>query len=197
MWVGDLHRIFFCVLSGLALVACETGTIPAPKGSVRVAPEVVLALPKPSDLGRTLEASQLVTAHYGGQTFTFEGYISVTPERLLLLGLDMMGRLALSVTWTEAGIQSETAPWLPEQVRPENMLADIVMLYWPEDSVRGALSGAGNALASGPRYRSILSGGKEMIHADYDSDDPWTGTLNYRNLAWGYGLTVRSAEIPR
>jgi hypothetical protein len=195
---GKLNlRVVVAVLLGLTLSACATPPPEPAPGSVRVAPGLVLVLPKPSDLGRRLEASQLITAHYGDQTFVFEGHLSATPDRLLLLGLDPMGRKALSVTWTDAGIHAETAPWLPEQLHPENMLADIVMLYWPEESVRNALVNSGGTLAVGAHFRSITTGDKEVIRADYSGDDPWNGTLRYRNIAWGYGLEVQSVEVPQ
>jgi hypothetical protein len=187
----------FLLLAALALAGCAAAPPPLPPGSVRVAPGLVLVLPQPAELGRSLEATQLVTAHYGAQTFVFEGHVSATPERLLLVGLDPMGRKALSVTWSASGIQAETAPWLPEQLHPENMLADLVLLYWPEAVVRRGLAGSGGTVTSGARSRSIGLDGQELIHADYGQDDAWTGSLHYRNLAWGYGLDVQSAEVAR
>jgi len=165
-----------------------------PEGSVRISPSLFLTLPKPATLGRSLEASQLITAHYGDQTFVFEGHVSATPDRLLLLGLDGMGRKALTVSWDEGGIHAETAPWLPQQLRPENMLADIVMIYWPADQVNAALAASGGHVTVSGHSRSISDAKGEVIHADFSGDDPWNGSLQYRNLAWGYGLDVQSVE---
>lgn len=192
-----LHRFAISILAGLVLAACADRPAEPPPGSVRVGPGVVLVLPKPAELGRTVEATQLITAHYGEQTFVFEAHLSATPERLLLVGLDPMGRKMVSVTWSDVGIRIEAAPGLPRQLHPENMLADIVMLYWPEDSVRRALADSGARLTVGPHSRSVTALGAEVIHADFDSDDPWSGTLKYRNIPWGYGLEVKSVEVSR
>jgi hypothetical protein len=152
-------------------------------------------LPRPGDLGRNIEATQLVTAHYGDQTMVFEGHISITPARLLLVVVDSLGRRALSITWNDAGVTYDRAPWLPPTVRPENMLADIVLLYWPASVVGQALASSGGTLVEAPGARSILTAGKEVIHADYQSDsdsEAWGGHAHYRNLPWGYDLDIQS-----
>ncbi len=192
-------RVLIAAVIALAVVAC-TAERPAetpPSKAIRIAPGLALALPKPSELGRSLEASQLVTAHYGGQTFAFEGHVSATPERVLLVGLDTMGRRAVTVEWTEQGFRAERAPWLPEQLRPENMLADMVILYWPEAILRRALGPSGGGLAAGARFRSISADGKEVIRADYSAADPWNGKLTFSNFAWDYELDVQSVETHR
>ena len=166
----------------------------APEGSVRVTHEMFLVLPKPSTLGRSLEANQLITAHYGDQTFVFEGHMSASPDRLLLLGLDGMGRKALTVSWDAQGIHAETASWLPKQLRPENMLADIVMIYWPAEQVNAALAASGGHVTVSGHHRSISDAKGKVIQLDTSGDDPWNGSLQYRNLAWGYGLDVQSVE---
>lgn len=181
---------------GLALSACAGTRVPPaiPAGAVRLSQSLYLTLPKPSSLGRRVEAAQLITAHYGSQTYVFEGHLSATPQRVLLLGLDTLGRKAMTITWSDTGIHSETAPWMPKQLHPENMLADIVMIYWPADQVNAALARSGGHVTAAARSRSISDGRGETIHIDYSGDDPWNGSLHYRNLSWGYTLDVQSVE---
>ncbi|MGF7172642.1 DUF3261 domain-containing protein [Azospirillum doebereinerae] len=164
-----------------------------------VAPDARIALPRPADLGRSVEVAQLITVRREGQTFAFEGHMSVTPEAFTLVGLDGMGRRTMTLTWTDAGIQSESAPWLPDAVRPGSMLADIVLLYWPDAAVRKALAPVGGTLASDDHTRSIRVGGRDLMEAkhSWSSGGPWTGTLHYTNRAWGYEIDVQSVETPR
>lgn len=181
----------------LMLTACAAPPAAPAAGQVRLAPELVMALPPPAELGRSLEATQLVTAHYGDRTFVFEGHLSATPERFLMVCLDAMGRKALTITWSASGIAAEAAPWVPAELRPDNMLADMVLLYWPEASVRRLLAASAGTLVTGPRRRSVWVDGKEIVQVDYATADPWTGSLSYRNLAWGYGLEIQSVEVFR
>src|SRR5215470_19852954 len=119
------------------------------------APGRILALPLPADFGRTVEAAQMLSARYDGQTFLFEGRISITPQRLVLVGVDAMGRRAMTATWDGRSLNIESAPWLPASVRPGSMLADIVILYWPEAAVRKALASAGCKLIATVKSREV------------------------------------------
>jgi hypothetical protein len=160
------------------------------------APTRSLVLPQPADLGRNVQAMQLITVQRDGDTYVFEGQISITPERFLLVGTDAMGRRAMTVTWTDTGVTTETAPWMPSALRPDSMLADIVMLYWPEDVVRRAIAPAGAELVTDAMSRSVRIDGRDVLHAEYDGAgaSPWTGSLHYANHGWGYEITVRSVE---
>jgi len=185
----------------LALGACAA--VPSPDAADAraplLAPGATLALPRPADLGRSVEVAQLVTARRGGDAYVFEARLSVTPERVLLAGVDSMGRRAMTVTWTDAGLEVEAAPWLPEALRPGSMLADIVVLYWPEAVVAKALAPAGGTLAADGHGRRVTIGGRDVLRAEHDWNPggPWTGTLRYANLAWGYEIEVQSAEAGR
>ncbi len=192
--VMTMHKGWVALLFLLGACASVPGGGPADPSTPLLAPGEPLALPRPSDLGQSVEAAQLITASRDGQTFVFEGRISVTPERFLLVGVDSLGRRAMTVTWSDAGLEVETAPWLPPALRPGSMLADIVVLYWPEAVVRRALAPAGGTLSADAHRRSVRIDGKEVLHAERSWADgaPWTGTLRYANLAWGYEIEVQS-----
>ena len=192
-------RPWFAMLVVLLLSGCETAVVePAPIRTVTVAPGVTVTLPVSPSPGRSLEVAQLVTAHYQDRTFSFEGHIAISPERLLLVGLDTLGRRALTVTWTADGVTVDAASWLPDTLRPGNMLADIVMTYWPEAVVRAALTGASLETArNGERVIRHVDG-TAVIRIDYGKpwNGVWSGRYHLRNLAWGYALDIRSEESP-
>lgn len=170
----------------LALTACASSR--SEVAPVMVAPGITLALPSPGALGRNVEAVQMVAARHGGDTVVFDGRLSVEPGRLLLVCSDAMGRRAMTVTWTEAGLEVEKAGWLPENLRPENILADIVLLYWPEAVIRQGLRGAALSETTGGRTVG------EAIAVSWQGD-PWTGLSRLRNTAWDYDLEIRSALV--
>jgi hypothetical protein len=176
------------------------GYLAGPAGQSQVAefaPGRVLALPLPADFGRTVEAAQMLSAKYDGQTFLFEGRISITPERLVLVGVDAMGRRAMTATWDGRSLSIESAPWLPASVRPGSMLADVVMLYWPEAAVRKALTPTGCKLLTTAKTREVRCGEDTVLTAKYDwpAGAKWNGTLQYSNLAWRYEIAAQSKEI--
>lgn len=180
-----------------ALTGCTSGQAPSATLPM-IAPGHALTLPAPGDLGRSVEAAQLITVHREGETYVFEGHISVTPERLLLVGVDGSGRRALTLTWDRWGkITAETVPWMSHMIPPGPMLADIVVLYWPEAIVRRALKAAGATLVVGADSRTIMVEGVRTLVAEYQNGAaaPWSGRLRYQNEAWGYDIEVQSVEL--
>lgn len=179
-------RNLLASISCLCLIACAAP--PQAPERVVVAPGMTLDLPPPGDLGRVVDAVQMVTARHGADSFVFEGRLSVGPDRLLLVGSDSLGRRAMTVSWGEGGIAMERASWLPESLRPENVLADIILLYWPEVVVRRALHGATLTETTSGRHVG------EAIAVSWQGD-PWNGIARLRNLAWDYELEVRSVMV--
>jgi hypothetical protein len=190
-----MRRNAFAVLSALVLCACAGTPAPDPS-SVAMAPGLTMRLPPAAAVPQPVEAVQSVVATYGGGTVAFEGRIETSPGRFLMVCSDPLGRRALTVLWTEAGIEADAAPWLPKALRAENMLADLVTIYWPLDALKAALPGAD--IEADAAHRSVRAEGKEILRADYDpaGPDPWTETVRYRNAAWNYTLTIRSAGVP-
>ena len=163
-----------------------------------IGPGQRLTLPRPADLGRSILATQLITARAYGQTFVLEVNLSATPERVMLVGLDSMGRRAMTITWNDREVTAESAPWMPDVLRPGSMLADIVLIYWPEAAVRKALP-PGSEVLQEARGRTIRIDGNDVLRVDYGwaAGARWNGTLRYANLAWGYEIEVQSSETRR
>ncbi len=178
----------------------EAAASPAPPDGARdplIGPGKKIALPQPGELGRTVEAIQLVTLKFGGETLVFDARISIRPGRFALAAIDGMGRRAMTVVWDGAAMNIETAAWLPPAVRPASMMADVAVLFFPTAAARQALAAAGCELAISKRTRIVRCGEAEVIRAEYEerASAPWNGKLRYSNLAWGYEAEVRSAEV--
>src|SRR6185369_10699339 len=128
-----------------------------------LAPDLRLDLPEPAAMGRSIEVVQMVTAHHGGNTMTFEAHLSITPQQVLLAGVDVTGQRLMTVTWRGRQIEVQAAPALPKDVRPGAVLADLVALYWPEDVVRQALRTSGAELTTDATSRTVTLHGKPVL----------------------------------
>lgn len=198
--MSGLNRLGTGIIAGalLSIIGCTTTAVDDRANLPYFAPDRLLTLPHPGDLGRSVEVSQMITVRHDTDVIAFEGHISVTPERFYLVGVDGMGRRAMSVTWEKSGkITAERADWLPEAVRPGSMLADIVLLYWPGDVLRPALASADATLKDDAESRAVAVDGSELLHVDYlaGGAQAWTGRLHYRNTAWNYEIDVQSVEV--
>lgn len=178
------------------LQACAGGPPASDGDQAFIAPGHVLALPAPADFGRRADVAQLVAVKWQDQNFSFEARIAIDPQQVVIVGLDGMGRRAMTITWNDAGVVQESASWLPKALRPGPVLADIVVLYWPEDVVRRALAAAGATLNADATHRTVLIDGKPVLEAEYQFTPgaAWPRKVRYRNLAWGYSMEIESIE---
>ena len=160
----------------------------------RIAPHLAFRLPSPASLGYSVSAHQLITGHFGAETYVFETEIAVSPEAIDLVGLDAFGRRALTLHWTHGALDATSAEWLPPTIRPANILADIALTYWPAPVVTAALAGSGAELVSDGARRAVRRHGDEIIAIDYDGAGAprWNGSIRYRNLGFGYDLEIQS-----
>jgi hypothetical protein len=166
----------------------------ASPGSATIAPGIDFAIPAARELGYSIEVTQLITAQFRDQHQVFQAYVSVTPEKLTLIALDPFGGRAMTVTATDDGIQSETAPIVPAVLRPANILADVAIVYWPAESLRSGLAGTSASLYDGAGERRIDVDGRAIVQVTYESphDKTWPRLAHLQNTAYGYRLDLQS-----
>ncbi|MGH7839723.1 MAG: DUF3261 domain-containing protein [Candidatus Binataceae bacterium] len=186
-------RLLLIVLAA-SLPACASHNA-ASRTSVTIAPGLEFAIPSGRELGYPVEATQLITAHYHDQVQVFQAYVSVSPEQISLIALDPLGGRALTVTATDDAIRTETAAIVPAALRPGNILADLVIVYWPAPAVRRALDATSASLDDDQSGRSISFDGREVVHVSYEGphQSVWTKRAHLRNIAYGYELDLQSA----
>jgi hypothetical protein len=97
-------------------------------------------------------------------------------------------------TGSQRTLEIQRASFLPESVRPENVLADLLLIYWPEAAVRRGLAKSGGTVTDQGSTRSIGRDGDDLIVIRYDGA-PWTGAVHLTNRAWHYDIDVRSAAV--
>jgi Protein of unknown function (DUF3261) len=163
-------------------------------GSTRIAPGLELLLPTPRELGYSIEATQLITAHYGDQIQVLQAYVSVSPEKITLIALDPFGNRALTVTATNDAIHTEAAPIVPTVLHAENILADLAIVYWPASTIRRRLEGSSASLYDDESERKISVDGREVVRVKYESphEHSWAKRAHLHNIAYGYELDLQS-----
>jgi hypothetical protein len=193
--VASVRHVLIMLLALGTLWGCQPAR--SPKATALIAPHLRFAIPSPRELGYPVDAVQLVTARYHDDVQLFEARLAVSAERLTFIGIDPFGRRALTVSLSDGGMTVDAAPWLPLGLRAENVLADVALVYWPEDAVRRGLSGSSAVLRDSEHERSVIAEGREIIHVDYEEarDKAWAGSVRFRNSAFDYELDLRSAVV--
>jgi hypothetical protein len=195
----SLLRLLLAILLAGAAAACASGTAPNDRTVAQIAPAVRFVTPPPAALGYPIEVHQFITARYGRESISFEGLLSVAPEKLQLVGLDGFGRRAMTIARIGDVVAFEREPWFPADLEAANILADIAIIYWPEQAVREGLAGTRAIVETTATERRITLDGEEIVHVAYDAgpQHPWDGPVHYRNAAFGYELALRSEVLQR
>ena len=170
----------------------------APDAEIDIGSGIRFQLPVPTGLDQPVSAIQSVTVAHGGSWWQFEARLRGTAEAFLLVGLDAFGRRAVTLRWTAGGVDVERASWFTDSIPTRNLLADIILIYWPERIVNSSLSRSEANFQQGASHRSVFKDGREVIRIDYvpDLNSRWSGTAGYRNIARDYSIDIRSAEVP-
>jgi hypothetical protein len=185
-------RLLLVVVT-ISFTACATRYEASP-GSTRIAPGLEFSIPTGRELGYSIEATQLITAHYGDRVQVFQAYVGVWPEKITLIALDPFGNRALTVTATDDAIHTEAAPIVPTMLHAENILADLTIVYWPASAIRRRLVGTSASLYEDPSERKINIDGREVVNVRYDSphEHSWAKRAHLHNIAYGYELDLQS-----
>jgi hypothetical protein len=190
---------FPCLLLLLiALSGCAATTTTLPilaDDQAMIAPEIVLRLPPPAALGPAVSVAQTIVAHFHGQSFAFDAQIQIGPDEIKLVALDTLGRRALTLSWKEGRLISETAPWLPPFARPANILVDTMIAYAPHDMLAPVLADVGARLDDTESRRSITAGHRSLIVVNYADGQGWNRSATLHNLAFGYDIDIQSKVL--
>jgi hypothetical protein len=191
--IPTLLRLLLIVLM-ISLPACAARN-PVSRGTATLAPGLKFALPTGRDLGYSVDATQLITAHFRDQVQLFQAYVSVSPEKITMIALDPFGNRALTITATDDAITTAAAPNVPAALRPENILADLAIVYWPAPAVGRALSATPASVYDDQSGRTISLDGRVVVQVTYDAphENTWAKLAHLQNLEYGYELDLQSA----
>lgn len=201
-----LATLWLVIAAAFVLTGCGGGTLSfdaliSPSATaaseVQLAPGYKLVLPQPATYGSRIKVRQLVTLEHSGNSISFEALLSIQPTEVSLVAVDPIGRRALTMNWDGTRLVVEKADFLPEKLRADWLLADMIAIYWPAPVVQRALQATDPKVEDRGHGRIVSADGTELLKADY----AWTGktglvgTMKYANLSWGYTVSVKSLEV--
>ncbi len=182
-----LFRIFFTFCAVIALSGCAS----------RFEPET-------DDFGgwhlpfAAVEVTQLLKGSYGSKKFAFQIALSLEEERLSLIGIDAVGRRAFTVKWDKNGLHSEKASWLPDALKAEHILDDLMLAYWPIE----ALNRPSDRIVEGQYKRQVTRNGVAWVTITWfnkgtglTEGDRWQGRAVIENHHRSYRIEVQSQRI--
>lgn len=194
MQIGRVLILRFAAI-GLAafLAACAggagPGAVPQP-----LAPGVTMVLPDTPPFGDEANAFQLVQARYQTHRQSFQSIIQSPPGRFSVVMTVPSGPRIMSVEWRGASISARKEAIAPGNLTAERLLADLMLVYAPEDALRASITG-GKLVTIGDRVRRIVKDGRELIEVTRPAGDPWSGEAMLTNFAFDYALKIQSRRL--
>ena len=185
-----------CVLV-LWLTGCASTTTPeVSKAEANLTPQVVVPLPAPIR-DSPLHVEQILTAQIKGQS---QGHsllvvMEADGQRLSLVGFSMLGVRLFRVEYGVDGIRVEQLPALAAlgALPPANqVLADVLLSYWPRESWQAVLP-AGWQLIDQPLRRELRDEKGELVsEITYQQQVGDRNPVRLWQHAFDYQLTIQT-----
>lgn len=195
---------FAAVVLLVLLAACD---VPAPDTASVDTMARQASAPAPLQLGNGVRAIlpawqagpglnllQVMNARYGpDRQVSLQIRVGDGRDGLKMTGLDGFGRRVFDINWSLAGIQASRADWVPEELRPEDVLLHYLLANRAPDVVKDMVRSG--TLRSGSGKRELLDEtGRPVLTVTYQGAPAGGGakTVKIRNMVQGYEMTIRS-----
>jgi Protein of unknown function (DUF3261) len=153
----------------------------------------------PDTLSRSLVATQRIKGQFKEREFVMLAQLEIDHDHLAVVGATASGNTLFSVHYTRGTIAVERSSFLPEQLQPAYMLADLQMAFWPLAALEPQLTRAGLDISErtiqGQRSRYVRKGEQSLIEIHYSTTDPWQGSVTFENKAWEYSYTIDTVQV--
>jgi hypothetical protein len=153
-------------------------------------PQAKVSLASPAALSPR-SASQVIHAIYGARSMTLSTAIQLDATSLRVVGVTATGQRLFTVSWDGTRVDAQKSAFVPGDVDPQRVLADVQLALWPLPAVQAAFGQAGLAVTEPFAGVRRLQRGAELIaEVHYAAADPWNGRLWFVNFQHDYSLTI-------
>jgi|GEM_PF-5974231 len=157
-----------------------------------LAPDLQFALPKNPWASSPQTAFQQVTIKFDGSIHHFQAVVDLKPGAAKISLLDLTGARAMDINWTADSLDIVQASWLPQGVRAEDILAHIVVAFWPGLEVgTGFPNGVSFSQSNLTRY--VKNGTETLVLVTRDRDNPWASKTEISHTRSGFHLSITSS----
>lgn len=199
-------RTGLIAVCALLLAACATPSPEVDKPAASTAPSRELPAPTPppqlamlrvapADLGGDLQLNQHLSISRGPAAQPLDQHeidvaLAIDGQRLKLAAVGLGLRL-ITLDYDGKTVTEQRHPLLPAVVKGERILRDMVLTWWPLDSLRAQLP-EGWTLEEVAAQRSLLWQGRPVVVIHYDKPGPrrWEGGARFENLQHDYRLSI-------
>lgn len=188
-----MTRMTWPVLALLLLMlgGCATNSPSGTQPQAWLKRGVQVKLPAPA-LDKPVSQQQLLTATVSGKQQSLLVLLNADGKSLQLAGLSPLGIRLFKVVYDQTGIHTEQAIKI-EGLPPANqVLADIMLSYWPVQSWQPLLP-AGWTFDEQPLRRTLLDNeGHAVTRIDYVAQGDTRQPVSITQMAFHYQITIQN-----
>ncbi len=171
----------------LILAGCTTAPLPR----AHLDQKTEYELPANPWEGPRLNAFQQLSIQFKEKALFLQAFIALAPGQAKITLLDMSGRRALDINWQQDEVQIYRADWLPDAARAEEVLARLVLAYWPAEIARTGLP-VGTVLRIEAARRLVENTSGTVLLITSDGENPWMSKTVIDQPDSAFRLTISS-----
>ena len=190
-----IARDMLAMIGGVAFLSagCSAVTTVPDVRRIELANAVFLELPDSGELTESFDATQLLVAEYGMESYSFQAQIESRPGMITIVGLTLLGGALFSITYDGVSLRTEGV-LDAQRLDARYVLGDVLLSFWDSAWVREHLQGAILEVSAIENSRTISRGGETVVEVSYDTTNRWSGRAQLSNLERGYSLDIRTIE---
>ncbi|WP_435947863.1 DUF3261 domain-containing protein [Dryocola sp. BD586] len=181
------------LLSALLLSACGTPKQDPTRPQAWLKPGTLITLPAPG-ITPAISQQQLLTARVKGKTQSLMVLLNADSRKIMLAGLSPLGIRLFRLTYDGSGVKTEQSITLPEMPPAGQVLADIMLSYWPLSAWRPQLP-KGWTLQDIDSRRELRDENNELIETiQYLTRDDGRQPVSIQHHRFGYLIAIQHLD---
>jgi hypothetical protein len=188
-----MPNLKFLILLPLLIISGCASLPSAPKNYAYITRTTKFNLLALNDLNKSITLNQSMTGKYGKKNYNLNLVSQITPGNIKIAGLTEFGTRIFAIDYDNTSIKFEPSQLVKEtlNIRPEYILADMQLVYWPLEALKKNLTGD-VAITENNRKRVVSVAGKPVIQITYSDNDKWKSIINYTHLERSYEYTIKN-----
>jgi hypothetical protein len=137
---------------------------------------------------------------FADREVTLQCAVNATPANVTVVGLTVLGLRAFTIKYDGARVDAERAPQVPEFFRPEQLINDFQLVFWPLPALQKAFEGTEwRVTEPHAGTRRLRQGDKLIAEVHYADLDPWAGRvwIVHFDVPYSIGIESRPAKVAR
>jgi hypothetical protein len=156
-------------------------------------PDQAVLMPMAGPIAPSRRVVQQITVLWQDRKETLLCVLELDKQRIAMAGLSNEGLSLFNLTYDGDTLVSDKSPLLPDSVKPEFMVTDLQLAYWPFAVLQKQLFGTLWRLEMAANHRRLYYQGTKMVDVNYLLPDAvWAKSVELINHRHHYRLQINT-----